>query len=109
MSIAPIQAASALDQTVAPPPLANCTAKPAHSRLSLDIQRMMGLETAASLLGGQGPLAAALGIEPRSLRAKLSADRSVSDDDLTAAADALDARATKLIDHARKLREAISA
>ncbi len=106
MSIATTPAASTPDPAVAPLPLANCTAKPAHSRLSLDILRMMGLETSATLLGGQGPLAAALGIEPRSLRAKMAGDRSVSDADMTNAADALEARAAKLLDHASKMREA---
>lgn len=55
---------------------------------------------------GQAALANALGIEPRSLRAKLSADRGVSDDDLRVAAKALEMHAaatlrlaTKISDH----------
>ncbi|WP_203310480.1 hypothetical protein [Sphingomonas beigongshangi] len=77
-------------------------AKAAHS---LSVVRMMGLTTAATMLGGQVELAEAMGIQPRSLRAKFSADRGISNDDLTAAAAALEARAARLTDHARKLRE----
>lgn len=79
------------------------TDKPAHANLS--VQRMMGLATAVAMLGGQEELAAALGIQARSLRSKLSAERGVTDADLLATADALDARATRIADHARKLRE----
>ncbi|HCB76781.1 MAG TPA: hypothetical protein DEP91_11530 [Sphingomonas bacterium] len=70
----------------------------------LSAVRMMGLSTAAALLGGQQALADALAIEPRSLRLKLSADRGVTNDDLLFAAAALDARAERLMDHAAKLR-----
>ena len=66
--------------------------------------RMMGLETAATLMGGKGQLAAELAIQPRTLRAKLSADRGVSNVDLMLAASALEARAAKMIEHANKLR-----
>ena len=65
---------------------------------------MMGLTTAATMLGGQGELAEALGIQPRSLRAKLSAERGVSSADLRSAADALDAHAKRIMAHAEKLR-----
>lgn len=66
---------------------------------------MMGLATAASLLGGQDKVADALGIQPRSLRAKLNADRGVSDADLVLTAAALEKHAARIIDHAFKLRE----
>lgn len=65
---------------------------------------MMGLNTAASLLGGQERLADALGINARSLRNKLSADRGVSNGDLLAAAAALDARAARIAALAAELR-----
>lgn len=76
--------------------------KAAHT---LSVARMMGLATAATMLGGQDKLSDALGIQGRSLRAKLSAERGVSADDLRSAADALDAHAACIADHARKLRE----
>jgi hypothetical protein len=66
---------------------------------------MMGLATAATLLGGQDKVADALGIQPRSLRAKLNADRGVSDADLVLTAAALEKHAARIIDHAFKLRE----
>lgn len=69
---------------------------------------MVGLETAAAMLGGQERLADALSIHARSLRNKLSADRGVSDDDLLVAADALEARAALIAAHARKLREEVA-
>ena len=82
---------------------ATCTAKAAHST-SFSVVRMMGLTTAATMLGGQSELAEALGIQPRSLRAKFSAERGVSNDDLHSAADALDRQAKRIMAHAEKLR-----
>lgn len=84
-----------------------CAGKPAQST-SVTMQRMMGLTTAASMLGGQDMLAEALGIQPRSLRAKLNAERGVSNYDLLSAADALDVRAKRISDHAKKLRSEAS-
>jgi hypothetical protein len=69
---------------------------------------MLGLETAADMLGGKKPLADALGIETRSLRAKLTADRGVSNRDILLTADALDTRAARILEHARKLRELVA-
>ncbi|MBB4618656.1 hypothetical protein [Sphingomonas abaci] len=82
---------------------ATCAAKAAHSS-TFSVARMMGLTTAATMLGGQSELAEALGIQPRSLRAKFSAERGVSDDDLRSAADALDRQAKRIMAHAEKLR-----
>ena len=79
-------------------------AKAAHTTHLLSVPRMAGLMKAGVLLGSAAALAEAMGIEPRSLRAKTSADRGVSCDDLRAAADALDARAAAMIEHAAKLR-----
>ncbi len=82
-----------------------CTVKAAHPATVTNMARMMGLTTAAKLLGGQPELAEAMGIQPRSLRAKLTADRGVSNADLVATALALEMHADRIRDHARKLRE----
>jgi hypothetical protein len=66
--------------------------------------RMAALMKAGALLGSAAALADALGIQPRSLRAKTGAERGVSGDDLRAAADALEARAADMTEHATKLR-----
>ncbi|TCP91871.1 hypothetical protein C8J42_103563 [Sphingomonas sp. PP-CE-1A-559] len=79
-------------------------AKAAHTSHMLSVPRMAGLMKAGALLGSALALAEALSINPRSLRAKLTADRGVSSDDLEAAAAALEARAGQMIDHAAKLR-----
>jgi hypothetical protein len=85
------------------------TAKAAHTTHLLSVPRMAGLMKAGVLLGSAAALAEAMGIEPRSLRAKTGAERGVSCDDLRAAADALDARAALMVEHAAKLRaEAIA-
>lgn len=79
--------------------------KAAHPTHSVGIRRMVGLETAAKLLGGQTVLADTLGINVRSLRAKFTADRGVSNLDLSLAAGALEKHAVRLVEHARKLRD----
>jgi len=76
-----------------------------HKGHPVTVTRMTGLETAAAILGGTDMLAAALGITPRGVRHKLTGDRGVSTADLIAAADALEARARRMADHAFKLRE----
>ncbi|WP_404711513.1 hypothetical protein [Sphingomonas sp. MMS24-J13] len=68
-----------------------------------DVRRMTGLESAAGLLGGQAALAAALGIDPRLLRFKISAERPISDADLRLAVTALNARASKTVELAARL------
>lgn len=78
--------------------------KAAHTSHLLSVPRMAGLMKAGALLGSAAALAEAMGIEPRSLRAKTGAERGVSSEDLCAAADALDARAAAMIEHAAKLR-----
>lgn len=80
------------DNRLAAPPMASAVA------------RMLLFERAASLLGGQEKLADALGIKARSLRAKFTADRGISDADLIATADALDARANDIKAEAVKIR-----
>jgi hypothetical protein len=69
----------------------------------VSVVRMTGLATAADMLG-QEQLAEALGIKDRSLRTKITATRGVSDQDLIAAALALEAGAARMLEHARKLR-----
>ncbi|MBB5714754.1 hypothetical protein FHS94_001590 [Sphingomonas aerophila] len=71
----------------------------------MSVARMMGLDTAGKMLGGHERLGDALAIQPRSLRAKLAGDRGISAADLIATAEALDARADRVREHARKLRE----
>lgn len=66
--------------------------------------RIAALIKAGKLLGSATALAEVLGIQPRSLRAKTDADRGVSCEELCTVADALDARAALMIEHAAKLR-----
>jgi peptidoglycan/xylan/chitin deacetylase (PgdA/CDA1 family) len=79
--------------------------KAAHSNALIAMPRMAALMKAGALLGSAQALADALGIKPRSLRAKTGAERGVSSDDLLSAAAALDARAAALTQHAQKLRD----
>ena len=88
-----------------------CAARPAQKGHPIEMARMMGIETAADLLGGVHALAVAMGIKERGTRAKMDGDRGISDENLLAIADALDvqaakvaARATKILEHAQKLR-----
>jgi hypothetical protein len=80
------------------------TAKAAQVTHILSVPRMVGLMRAGALLGSAKALAEALSIQPRSLRAKTESERGISCADLRAAADALDARAALMIEHAAKLR-----
>lgn len=80
------------------------TAKAAHTSHILSVPRMVGLMQAGVLLGSAKALADALGIQPRSLRKKTDSERGVSCEDLRAAADALEARAALMVEHAAKLR-----
>lgn len=69
-----------------------------QNRLTFNVRAArIGMLTRASGFLGQAELAAALGIEPRSLRAKLSVDRGVSDADLAMTATALRNRAATLV------------
>ncbi len=80
-------------------------ANTAHTTHLIAMPRMVALMKAGALLGSAQALADALGIDARSLRKKTNAERGVSSDDLRTAADALDARATLLAQHAQKLRD----
>ncbi len=86
-----------------------CSGIAEQKSLPISMKRMMGLETAVGILGGTDQLAAALGITARAVRYKLTADRGISDSDLSAAAEALDARAARIAAHAQKLRDEIAA
>jgi hypothetical protein len=86
------------------------TDKPAPSSAKAEqaypvtMARMMGLETAATMLGGKQALADALVLDVRTVRYKLTGDRGVSNADLTSTAAALDALAGRVAAHAAKLR-----
>ena len=82
-----------------------CAGKAAQKGHPLKVERMMGLHTAAMLLGGIEKLAGALDIQERGTRAKISGERGVSDADLLATAAALDERADRVRAHAEKLRQ----
>lgn len=82
-----------------------CAGKPAQKGHPLKVERMMGLHTAAMMLGGIEKLAEALTIQERGTRAKISGERGVSDADLLATAAALDERADRVRAHAEKLRQ----
>lgn len=75
--------------------------------IGLRARRVGLLRTAVDFLG-QSRAAAALGIEQRSLRAKLDATRGVRDDNLRAIATALEIRAVTLRDHATTIRAALA-
>lgn len=84
-----------------------CTGKPAHSRGVIKIGRMQGLDTAAKLLGGHQALGNAIGIETRSLRAKLNAERGITDGDVRLTITALEGKAKRMLAHVEKLRREI--
>ena len=56
------------------------------------LARMTALRRAAVMLGSQEALAGSMGIETRSLRAKLGGDRAITNADLLAASHALSER-----------------
>ncbi len=80
------------------------TANEAQASHLIAMPRIAALIKAGKLLGSATALAEVLSIKPRSLRAKTDADRGVSCEELRTVADALDARAAAMIEHAAKLR-----
>ncbi|NLS27943.1 hypothetical protein S2M10_29450 [Sphingomonas sp. S2M10] len=66
-------------------------------------KRIRLLQSVGEMIG-QAALAEALGIEPRSLRAKLGADRGITDAELALAAAALDAHARDMKILAARMR-----
>lgn len=73
--------------------------------LGIRVRRLVLFDLASQALGGAGKLAAALGISRRSVHHKLANDRQLFADDMTAAADAIEARAAGLMRLAAELRE----
>jgi hypothetical protein len=80
------------------------TANAAQASHLIAMPRIAALIKAGKLLGSATALAEVLGIQPRSLRAKTDADRGVSCEELRTVAEALDARAAAMVEHAAKLR-----
>lgn len=86
--------------------MADATAPEIRLAMGLRARRIGLLRTAVDFLG-QPRAASALGIEQRSLRAKLEATRGVHDDNLRIVATALDRHAAALLDHANTIRAAL--
>ncbi len=80
------------------------TANAAQASHLIAMPRIAALIKAGKLLGSATALAEVLSIQPRSLRAKTDADRGVSCEELRTVAEALEARAAAMIEHAAKLR-----
>jgi hypothetical protein len=90
-------------------PPRNCSQKREQRGFPIAMPRMMGLATAAEILGSKRELAESLGIGRRSVNLKLSAERGISDCDIIFAAKALEAHAARILEHARKLRDVVAA
>lgn len=73
-----------------------------------DIRRMRGMETACELLGGQSALAEALDINPRHLRAKMAAERPITNEEVGLAVKARRARSKRVADLADSLLDLIA-
>jgi hypothetical protein len=89
------------------PQLTNCSQKREQRGMPVEMVRIMGLDTAAQLLG-KGRLADELCITVRALNYKIDAGRGVSDADVVAAARGLEERAERFLAHAQKLRGVIA-
>lgn len=87
--------------------MADATAPENRLTMGMRARRITLLWTAVDLFGHQRA-ADALGIERRSLRAKLEASRGVHDDNLHQVATALDQHANTLLDHAKTIRAALA-
>lgn len=86
----------------------NCSRNREQQRgLPIDMRRMMGLDVATKLLG-KGALAEELGVSIRALNYKLNAERGISNDEVLDTACLLEQQADRLVNHARKLRGAVS-
>jgi len=84
--------------------IAPCSANPEQASYSVGMARMMGLETAADMLGGKRHLGDVLGMGERAAAHKVAGTRGVSNGDLLMAAGALDKLASRIAAHAQKLR-----
>ena len=97
-------------QSYPSPQAANCSPIREQRGLPIEMPRMMGLQTAYEILGGKKQtLADILGVTPRSLNFKLSAERGISNLDLLLTAKSLETRGNKMLEHAAKLRAVIAA
>jgi len=94
-------------QTSPSPKQASCSQKREQRGMPIEMMRIMGLDTAAKLLG-KGRLADELNITVRALNYKIDAGRGVSDADVIAAARGLEERAARFHAHAQKLRAVVS-
>lgn len=65
-------------------------------RMAREVHRGLHFEAAANAIGA-GKLAAGMGVTRRSVNHKIACDRSLTDADLVAAADTLEARAATLL------------
>ncbi len=90
---------------LAAPPATTCSQKQEQQQrgMPIDMARMMGLETAAKLLG-KSALADALDIGVRALNFKTNGERGICAADVVATVSALEDHAARIVDHARKLR-----
>lgn len=102
ISAAPLEAR----QTHPSPQDTNCSQKREQRGMPVEMVRIMGLDTAAQLLG-KGRLADELCITVRALNYKIDAGRGVSNADVIAAARGLEERAERFLAHAQKLRAVV--
>jgi len=84
-----------------------CSLKREQVAFPIEVVRMMGLVTAAGLMG-KGRLADELCITVRALNYKISGERGASDADTRSAAVALEGRGEHFPGHARKLRAVLA-
>ncbi len=76
--------------------------------LPLTAARMMGLDVAAKMLGGNKRLGDILSISDRAVAYKIEGARGIADDELVTTAEALEALAARIAGHATKLRAQIA-
>lgn len=94
-------------QSYPSPQNTNCSPKREQRGMPVEMVRIVGLDTAAQLLG-KGRLADELCITVRALNYKIDAGRGVSDADVVAAARGLEDRAERFLTHAQKLRAVLA-
>lgn len=103
ISAAPPEARKDTTSTLKKP----CSLKREQVAFPIEVPRMMGLDTAAVLLG-KGMLADELCITVRNLNYKINGERGACDADIVAAARGLEERGERFLSHALKLRQAIT-
>lgn len=75
-------------------------------RMAREVRRGLHFEAAANAIGA-GKLATGMGVTRRCVNHKIACDRSLTDADLAAAAETLEARAAALLKLAAHIRSAI--